>query len=222
MAEPPRLAQGACNRYALEMAQTVRKAFAASADSDDRGRRKLIPCFDDFYRTALELPPFAPDAGFEVLDLGAGTGILSAMIAAAFPKARLTLFDLTPEMLIIARARLKPLGKRVRFSGKTRTVTDGPSTPVVNWIIAAPTRRELELLQARLARFVVPTYANYDSDQGAGPSWHPFQPNENPLQRAGSPEDVAGAVLWLLRDATFVTGQIIYNAGGQRGPIRVG
>jgi tRNA (cmo5U34)-methyltransferase len=37
------------------------------------------------------------------------------MIAAAFPKARLTLFDLAPEMLMIARAHLKPLGKRVRF-----------------------------------------------------------------------------------------------------------
>ena len=36
-----------------------------------------------------------------------------------------------------------------------------------------------------------------------------------PLQRAGSPEDVAGAVLWLLRDATFVTGQIIRLDGGR-------
>jgi tRNA (cmo5U34)-methyltransferase len=62
-----------------------------------------------------ELLPFAPEAGFEVLDLGAGTGLLSAMVAAAFPKARLTLFDLTPEMLMIARVRLKPLGKRVRL-----------------------------------------------------------------------------------------------------------
>src|SRR5713226_9424582 len=97
------------------MAQAVRKPLAAGADADDRMRRKLVPCFDDFYRTALELLPFAPDAGFEVLDLGAGTGLLSAMIAAAFPKARLTLFDLTPEMLLIARQRLKPLGKRVRF-----------------------------------------------------------------------------------------------------------
>jgi tRNA (cmo5U34)-methyltransferase len=97
------------------MAQAVRKPFVAGADTDDRARRKLVPCFDDFYRTALELLPFAPDASFEVLDLGAGTGLLSAMIAAAFPKARLTLFDLTPEMLMIARARLKPLGKRVRF-----------------------------------------------------------------------------------------------------------
>lgn len=36
-----------------------------------------------------------------------------------------------------------------------------------------------------------------------------------PLQRAGSPEDVAGAVLWLLRDAPFVTGQILRVDGGR-------
>ncbi len=97
------------------MAQAVRKAFASGADTYDRARRKLVPCFDDFYRTALELMPFKPDARCEVLDLGAGTGLLSAMIAEALPKARLTLFDLTPEMLMIARRRLRPLGKRVRF-----------------------------------------------------------------------------------------------------------
>ncbi|MDO1528995.1 pteridine reductase [Fulvimonas sp. R45] len=36
-----------------------------------------------------------------------------------------------------------------------------------------------------------------------------------PLQRTGSPEDVAGAVLWLLRDAPFVTGQILPVDGGR-------
>ncbi len=36
-----------------------------------------------------------------------------------------------------------------------------------------------------------------------------------PLQRAGTPEDVAGTVLWLLRDAPFVTGQIIRIDGGR-------
>ncbi|GLQ98509.1 pteridine reductase [Dyella mobilis] len=36
-----------------------------------------------------------------------------------------------------------------------------------------------------------------------------------PLGRDGTPEDVAGAVLWLLRDAPFVTGQIIRVDGGR-------
>jgi len=36
-----------------------------------------------------------------------------------------------------------------------------------------------------------------------------------PLARAGSPDDVASAVLWLLRDARYVTGEIIRIDGGR-------
>ena len=36
-----------------------------------------------------------------------------------------------------------------------------------------------------------------------------------PLKRAGTPEDIASAVLWLIRDAPFVTGQIIRIDGGR-------
>jgi pteridine reductase len=36
-----------------------------------------------------------------------------------------------------------------------------------------------------------------------------------PLARPGSPEDIAGAVLFLVRDATYVTGQIIAVDGGR-------
>jgi len=36
-----------------------------------------------------------------------------------------------------------------------------------------------------------------------------------PLQRAGDPGDIAGCVLYLLRDATYVTGQIIAVDGGR-------
>ena len=101
------------NGRLFTMASAVRnKTSVAGADVYDQARRKLVPCFDDFYRAALDLLPFAPEARFEVLDLGAGTGLLSAMIAEMFPKAQLTLFDLTPEMLTIARQRLKPLGQR--------------------------------------------------------------------------------------------------------------
>lgn len=40
-----------------------------------------------------------------------------------------------------------------------------------------------------------------------------------PLRRAGSPEDVASAALYLLRDATYVTGQIIRVDGGRVLPV---
>ena len=40
-----------------------------------------------------------------------------------------------------------------------------------------------------------------------------------PLQRAGAPGDVASAVLWLLRDAPYVTGQIIRVDGGRTLPL---
>lgn len=40
-----------------------------------------------------------------------------------------------------------------------------------------------------------------------------------PLKRAGAPDDVASAVLWLLRDAPYVTGQIIRVDGGRSLPI---
>ena len=42
------------------------------------------------------------------------------------------------------------------------------------------------------------------------------------LGRIGEPTDTAGVVAFLAsEDAGFVTGQAIYNADGQRGPIRL-
>lgn len=39
--------------------------------------------------------------------------------------------------------------------------------------------------------------------------------NQVPLERPGDPQDIAGAVLYLVRDATYVTGQIIAIDGGR-------
>ena len=35
------------------------------------------------------------------------------------------------------------------------------------------------------------------------------------MKRAGEPEDIAGCVLYLVRDAAYVTGQIIAVDGGR-------
>jgi tRNA (cmo5U34)-methyltransferase len=84
---------------------TVGALFGEAARDYDRARRQLVPGFDRFYGAALESVPFAEEQEIKVLELGAGTGLLSAMIAAKFPRSRVTLVDLSVEMLRVARRR---------------------------------------------------------------------------------------------------------------------
>ncbi|MFJ1538170.1 class I SAM-dependent methyltransferase [Micromonospora chalcea] len=94
----------------------VADAFDAVAGSYDQARRRLVPCFDAFYGTAVEVaaPPLraALAAGRtpEVLDLGAGTGLLSLLLTAAVPGVRLTLVDGAPGMLAVAAGHLEQRG----------------------------------------------------------------------------------------------------------------
>ena len=91
-------------RTAIETG-AVTGAFGADAGDYDRARRQLIPCFDGFYGAALAALPFGPGEAPAILDLGAGTGLLSAMIRAALPAARLTVTDGSEAMLARARER---------------------------------------------------------------------------------------------------------------------
>jgi tRNA (cmo5U34)-methyltransferase len=81
--------------------------FDAGASSYDAVRRNLVPCFDAFYLSVLDVindwggPPEPT-----VLDLGAGTGLLSAMVRERIPSARLHLIDVSDAMLAQARQRL--------------------------------------------------------------------------------------------------------------------
>ena len=83
----------------------VKQIFDHAAADYDRTRRQLVPCFDDFYDTALGLIPFEREADNHILDMGAGTGLLSALAAEAFPNASFTLADISTEMLARARER---------------------------------------------------------------------------------------------------------------------
>ena len=89
--------------------------FGEAARDYDRARRHLVPGFDGFYRAVLESVPFETEKEIRVLDLGAGTGLLSAMVAEKFPRARVTLVDLSVEMLRVARRRLAEEPARFEF-----------------------------------------------------------------------------------------------------------
>jgi tRNA (cmo5U34)-methyltransferase len=98
-----------------ETAVHIKRLFDRAAESYDRARRQLVPCFDDFYGTVLELIPFPRGAALRILDLGAGTGLLSALLAQAFPRADLTLVDVSEGMLDRARKRFGADSARFRF-----------------------------------------------------------------------------------------------------------
>jgi len=85
---------------------TVGSLFVEAARDYDGARRQLVPGFDRFYGAALQSVPFAEEQEINVLELGAGTGLLSAMVAEKFPRSRVTLVDLSVEMLRVARRRL--------------------------------------------------------------------------------------------------------------------
>jgi tRNA (cmo5U34)-methyltransferase len=80
-----------------------RAVFDATAATYDRDRMKLIPGHEAFYAAALELIP--ADATL-IVDLGAGSGLFSAMLRSSFPTAHLHLIDFSEPMLALARQRL--------------------------------------------------------------------------------------------------------------------
>jgi tRNA (cmo5U34)-methyltransferase len=96
---------------------TVGALFGEAARDYDRVRRQLVPGFERFYGAVLESIPFEEEREIWVLDLGAGTGLLSAMVAGRFPRSRVTLVDLSVEMLRVARRRLT--GEKSRFEFRT-------------------------------------------------------------------------------------------------------
>jgi tRNA (cmo5U34)-methyltransferase len=115
--------------------------FDHAAADYDRTRRLYIPCFDDFYGTALALIPYQPDDEFEILDLGAGTGLLSALASNVFPKAHFTLADISDEMLSKARERF---ARRAEFSYQRVDYINEPLTGQYDVIVSALSLHHVE------------------------------------------------------------------------------
>ncbi len=96
----------------------IKIVFDEMAEKYDGERRKLIPCFDDFYSTAAYLAGTykqpSNDECINILDIGAGTGLLSAFVLEKFPDAIFTLIDISEKMLESAKNRFKN-NKSIRY-----------------------------------------------------------------------------------------------------------
>lgn len=112
--------------------------FDRWATQYDSERRLLISPFDAYYAAAGEAASITPDgtprtagAGggpVRVLDLGAGTGLLTAVLAGALPNAELTLLDEAPGMLAQAKERLADIAGRLTLI-EGDLFTDFPDGP---------------------------------------------------------------------------------------------
>jgi tRNA (cmo5U34)-methyltransferase len=97
------------------VAHSVKRHLDVDADAYDVAIRRFIPYYDDMLATGVELlAALAPPAA-HVLDLGGGTGALSAAVLGELPEARVTVLDVDGAMLDEARRRLARFGERVAF-----------------------------------------------------------------------------------------------------------
>jgi len=81
--------------------------------------RSIVPRFDELQAAAIAAIPFAPETA---LDLGIGTGETSRRLLDAFPDAKVTGLDSSPEMVFRARE----LGVEVKLARIEDPLPDGP------------------------------------------------------------------------------------------------
>lgn len=84
----------------------IQKKFDDISKKYDEQRRKFIPCFDDFYGILVSVASVNTENP-KILDIGAGTGLLSAFLMKRYPKASFTLIDISEKMLDIAKDRFR-------------------------------------------------------------------------------------------------------------------
>ena len=88
------------------MNETLKEKFDEDAENYDKIRRLFIPCFDDFYTITTDLAS-SNKKNPKILDLGAGTGLLTKYLLDKYPDAEFILIDMAEKMLKEAKNRFQ-------------------------------------------------------------------------------------------------------------------
>lgn len=86
---------------------SVGEFFDNVSEQYDQSIQKAIPPYREMFQALLGYCFFQENTTLSILELGCGTGNLSLYIRELFPTSRLTLVDLSPEMLEHAAQKLK-------------------------------------------------------------------------------------------------------------------
>ncbi|HZR19925.1 MAG TPA: class I SAM-dependent methyltransferase [Verrucomicrobiae bacterium] len=142
-----------------------------NADTYDSERRRLVPCFDEFYGTVAELIfRFCPKVP-RVLDLGAGTGLLSSAILERVQGVDLTVLDASSEMLNKAQHRLARSKPKILVRELTDDLPSGPFDGIVSALaIHHLADEEKRALYARVLEVLSPGGVFINAEQVSGSS----------------------------------------------------
>jgi tRNA (cmo5U34)-methyltransferase len=205
--------------------------FDAHAGAYEAPRRRLIPPFDAFYGTAVDALTMLPAPPRRVLDLGAGTGLLSARVAAAYPAAELVLVDGAPAMLAQAQEALAGRAVTIHVADLADPLPQGEFDAVVSALAIHHLDDDgKRALFARVRQALPPGGVFVNAEQVAGPhpcfdrryrEWH-----EAAARAAGSddaewagalermahdrPSDVESQLRWL-REAGFDAADCVFK-----------
>lgn len=177
--------------------------FDAFARDYDHSRRRLVPDFDNFYGTVAQILAldFTPDTEVRILDLGAGTGLLSASLSRHFPRARFILADAAPQMLERAHERFT---SDARFEFLELDFAQGTFPQGIDCVVSslaihhlAP--NELKPLFERIFASLHSKGVFVNADQTRGASEHIEKAFEQQWQRdcldaGASQEEIEGAI----------------------------
>ena len=146
------------------------EAFSAHAPGYDHERRRIVPCFEQFYGTAVTLLSLRPGPIERVLDLGTGTGLLAGEVLARHPDVQLVVLDGSAQMLEQARRRL-PSSTETVLADLRAPLPDGPFDAVVSSLaIHHLEHDEQRDLYARIAQVLRPGGAFVNAEHVAGPT----------------------------------------------------
>ena len=111
----------------------IEEQFNLIAKEYDVNRKKFIPCFDDYYENTTKLIASCIDAPKRVLDLGAGTGLLTYYWFKECKTAEYVLVDIAEEMLDVSKKRFAGLANvSHQVMDYTKQLPDGKFDAIIS------------------------------------------------------------------------------------------
>lgn len=111
----------------------IKEQFNLIAQEYDQKRRLFIPCFDEYYdKTTSFISANLPTVR-RVVDLGAGTGLLTSFWYKHYPQAEYILTDIAGEMMQVAQKRFAGLENFSYLEmDYTKSLPDGECDAVIS------------------------------------------------------------------------------------------